>query len=464
MISLWQCNFLPRSAYGWTFAETLLLLHSQPPAVNTLAFLVYLLDDLTSLGEAVLLRLLQLVLVTVTIFSWTAVIRHLGLGRRYQVAFWLLLMSHPMTLFFFDHLNHTSLAPPTTGLFVLAGWRYFNKPSGRTAAWFSASVLLLIMTRAVWHPPFALAVLALAYLHGRSSGAGRLSILKGLAAPMTVAVLWLLKNFLLFGVIGMSSWTSWNLGGRMLPDFFRDHKPDWGIVEDYYAEKPRLRAWFASAPATGILTLVPPEQTLGGGGNGNHYAVPALGSADMKALLSDYRQNPAKYIDRVIWNLYYFNLAALESPYAYDFQSGRSTNLNEPTPRNIYARLHSILYQGTWLGDIVVVRGSRAVFRPSILPYLLPVLFLGAMVAGYRVRNLARAHASMLMVLGWSGFSYISTVIIVDGGESARMRWEVEPIAWVCVMAMVATWRQVRSAKSGLTRPQDSVSVQPEAA
>lgn len=429
---------LPLEAYGWNFPESLLLFHAQPPVLNIVAFVVHLLTGTTGLSDAAALRLLQCMLTTTAIFSWFAVLRGMGLGLGYRVAFWVLLMAHPMTLFFFDHLNHTTLAPALAGVFALAAWRFFDRPAARTATWFATALALMALTRTVWHLPYVLTVLAFALGYGRRAGVRTGVLVAALGLPLLPVAAWLAKNYLLFGVVGMTSWTGWNLGGEQVRNFLADRKPDWAIVDAYYADRPRLRAWFEKAPATSVMTLLPPDVAPPWSTNGNHFAIPALNQADLDARKQFYREHPRKFIERVAWHLYYFNLRPFENPYGYNTAAGKSSDLMAPTPRNVYLAIHGLVYQGTWLGDMVALRIGKVMLRPSVLPYLLPVIFLVAMAAAVIARNrLAAPQRAVMFLLGVSGLCFLATVILVDGGESSRMRWEVEPMGWVCAMVLI---------------------------
>ncbi|MDK2972409.1 MAG: hypothetical protein PWP23_2164 [Candidatus Sumerlaeota bacterium] len=433
---LWQ--LLPREALLEQPFKSLFLLHAQPPVLNTLFALLLHIER----GFGVpLQQSATLVFHGVALLSC---ILWFGLARRLtghvSVAFLVLVLmvTNPAFPLFQGEFFYPHLLLLFAAVYFWAAYLWACRPTRWRLAFLLAGLGLMVQTRSLWHPVtviLPLACVAWATLD-RREGWRRVARRVG-AGLMVFGLLvgpWMVKNAVIFGSPGFSSWLGYNLeakpegapawaGRTRISEFIHTGQYDEALVAAYYT--PERLEWLQHQAVTGPVDKLAPIQHEMLKRNMNHLAIPALNRQDVRDLVDHYRSNPDLYLQRCVSHLVKFDLPCYAQPW------GRP--LCEPffpfgTP---WRDVHAIVYHGRWFGHIFrAVCHCPSFFLMALLPL---ALFTG--LAGFVLRPAdPRWFTAGLMALCYLWL--LAMAVFVDGFESCRMRWHLEP-AYLILLAMV---------------------------
>lgn len=203
LASSWQLIDLPvleRDPFGSVW-----YLHTQPPLHNLLIGSILRWSPVPPLGLIFVLYLASLVgaalLFTDVLSKWN--VRPWVAGLISGLCF-----ANPNLL---STIGIASYEVPVAFLMMAVLWwfqRYLQQPGWGPLIGLSATLGVLVMTRSLFHPAFALAVVALAVIARRATWR---QIGAGLAIPLVLAGGWMLKNQVVFSTPTMSSWFGFNL-------------------------------------------------------------------------------------------------------------------------------------------------------------------------------------------------------------------------------------------------------------
>lgn len=410
----WYWQYLDADLLRDRLAESLWFLHSQPPGLNALLGLAgTLAGDLAPVlaglwiagGAAMALALMSL-------------LRQVGCGRiGTMVATLVLANGLPWVVYerwlFYDF--------PCAALVVLAGWSLFSldRRPGVACGVFAACGLGLTLTRSLFHPAWLAASLLL-LVWAAPPRVRRLAVGCSAAALLVTAGL-VVKNGVVFGVWGTSSWLGMSLAKMTtarLPPAERDRLIATGEISRFAAVRPFspvatyervLGRTFddCAIPALGRRTR------SGGAPNYNHAAYLEIGRQSRVDALTAMQTHPDLYLDSVRRAALQF----LRSPLAYP--------AFRPTLEQV--RALAVGYQVTF---------GR---MPVATVLLLTSMALAGVGFGAGVRSGNRALAA---ASAWYVVTVVWLVVVgsmVEIGENQRFRFVVTPAMWA-VLAAAAGW------------------------
>lgn len=434
---LWQV--LPLEALLDHPFESLLLLHGQPPFVNVLVLIFYRFEALTGIHHDSAATVFMLAVAW--LFCWLFFQMAFKMSGSVTVSCVVgaLLVTNPGFVRHMQGLYYTPIVPVEILLVLFATHRFLREPRRRTLAWLVLALSLVVYTRSVWHPLFGFVVLLLVFPRGGMVNRRRL-MAEGIGAYALLTGAWMLKNAILFGSFSFSTWLGFNLGGHETTRFVEEQSYDEAIVRDYYS--PGMIEWFADKPAVAMVKKnidLPPE-AASIGTNMNHFAVPALGAADVRTRLGELLGSPRALAERVFMHLSRFDAATYANAYLIDAKTGLYDPVPVPSPLDAVLRLHDQLYYGSWLRPLWALRFGGYTWRPSFnFLVLLPLSLWGGYVVARRGADgeTRRLAAVALFLVGW----FVAMMLLIDGRESNRIRWEIEPALLILLGAALSRIR-----------------------
>ncbi len=393
--------------------RSLLWFHAFPPGMALLAGVVLKLGSPAMLAELVFsLSGLTLALSLRALF--TRVVSSAWAPTLLAFAF---VMTPPAIylekIFLYDHLTATLLCVAAL-LFV----RAIEKPThGR---WFSFGLAMAVLgfLRSAFHPAWLLGVVA------ATSFFARVPFRKTQLAfvPMAALLAWIVKNAVLFGVLGVTSWGPANLVAvttNQLPAAERTEWIERGLVSRYAAISV-----FAPPAAYGTEFEVPPglppqvtrlTKPTSGAGNFNHWLfleVNRVRERDVKAYL---RISPTEWLTTVFTKSLPQYLGPTTRWHPWNGRGGS------------HDRHHAALggFERIYVG-LLHPFGSLGVY------VFMPLVLALAFRKSWKLRQRGDRALSALI-----GFSLLHIGVISAAaccfalGENARYRFMIEPLLWL---------------------------------
>lgn len=183
-------------------------LHMQPPLYNA-AF--GLLLAAPTAWQLVLVGVTMFGLYLVTVLASYGTMTELGLSRRVAFVVVLVVVAlNPAELAFETVLFYVT---PTAALLTLFGYlvvRLLRQPSGLRSALAFGVAAVTALVNSSFQPFFVMALFGVVVVAG-VRGAARRAVLLGGAGPILVLVGWMVRTFVLFGLVTTSSWLGMNL-------------------------------------------------------------------------------------------------------------------------------------------------------------------------------------------------------------------------------------------------------------
>jgi hypothetical protein len=276
------------------------------------------------------------------------------------------------------------------------------------------------------------------------------------AAALLVALVspWMIKNKILFNEASFTTWLGFNVRNLNFGT-----NPIWEfVVKQAYSEE-EVRAYYSDRQwerlrDEPVVTLLYKksldEQSTDAMVNMNHYAVPALNRVSLHKAIRDYRSRPSEYATNVAFNLFFLSLPASYVIYSYDMK----TMHYEVWPGTAYGDTHDQIYYGRWLIGPTMIRLPWG--KVGLNHYLFLWLPLALVMGARRLRRIREPDGAVWALLLAMYVWLVAVVVLVDGSEGARMRWQLEPVFLLLVVQgvreIVAGWRRRRSGRA-LTGP-----------
>jgi len=405
----------------------LLLLHSQPPVTNVLLWAAFAWQGRTGMDARLFVTIMFCVAGLISCMTWYRCAEILLRSRRAATLLVLLIVINP-SFWLFDRLfTYTNLELCEMGLFLLAAIRWSRLPTTRRLIGAMIALTLIVHTRSLYHPMVGVLFGGLAALHlwrrGQSlTQAGKQILIPCLIYAALVAP-WMIKNKILFRTAAFSSWIGLNF--KTLAN--DESCPIWVFVGNgTFSEKAvrkyypkRLLAWYQREPVLAQVWKDEKRKDI----NLNHYAVPPLSAISFKKTLEYIRLNPKYFLwARVLRSAVAFDLPSYYRTYTKDQKTGQY----RLDVDNAYSRWLDKVYYGALLRPRLDFDWLGIRVTPSLFIMLwFPLAMLGSAWRGWRLDTGERFIALLMVaIFCW----LLPMVLVIDGAESARMRWHLEPM------------------------------------
>lgn len=444
----WQ--LLPADALRRDFGQAMLDLHAQPPWLNLVFGACLNAADATGTRPETWACLLQCAVGGLTVLALHALslrlLVHAALRRIVLGA----VVLNPFLYATVGHLFYTGYELAFLAFAALALHHYAQGPSPQRLALFLLPALLLVLARAVFPPLwFGLVwLVALALARARFERQPRAWIAVSVVAALLVCA-WPAKNLIRFGFFGTTSWSGYNLS-RGLPL----HSPVIETVFERDARTPPDPKWQAFAQKAVPLSMRSEEGVAAisksdGSPNWNHASIipasRALGRGATEYLL----EKPSRLWRRAK-DYYLSGFTIYEGRNPYTGELGWDVAKPDPPRGGVWPVLYEALLFQRFSAD--APRDGEA--RPTTgFAFTLPwMLLFAALMVWRRRRAVSPADSVVAFMLGCIVWVAV-LVLTVDGMESNRMRFPLEPylllaLAWAVEQALASLAARRRDASA----------------
>lgn len=404
-------HFAPLHLLRTRLFETVFYLHFQPPLYNLyLGATVKLFGTHATTAFAVASGAVGFACYVVLY----GLMRTLGAARAVAFAFSSAYIVFPAALLFESYLFYTSFVAALLVFSAAALHRAVTMGTALRWGAFFALLSVVILVRALFHPA-CLVLVALAL--GWALPQQRRAIGRGVAIPLLLVFAVCVKNAVVFGFFGTSSWTGFALARmtvRNLPDATRRQWIAEGALSPLSSVRPpgsldEYAKFVPLPPKTGIAVLDEPRKPKGDL-NLHHLAYVGISKALGRDALVVMRRAPGVYI----------SAAGRACRRFLEPSSGW-----HPLERNLrhirrYDAVHRALFHFPGFG------------RSGIYLLLLPfALIWGARAAARRAVDRAAALTLGFMV---ATIAYVTlTGCLLEPQENMRFRFMIEAFLWVVV-------------------------------
>lgn len=410
---------------------TLWYLHSQPPLFNLLIGLAL------RLGDTGFLWAMGLLYAAVTLggnLAFHALARDLT-GRprlTFVIAAWLCVA--PSVLLFSSKLYYDGLVP---WMLTMACWGLHHGLTRRRFApllFGFAMLAAVILLRSMLHPILYLAVFAIFLTLGTGQ---RARIARAAAAPAALLALLMLKNLLVFGTIGYSSWAALNLGHTTVDRLPMAEKRVL-IAEGRMSRFAGLVDGFS--PPQVYLAMLPPTPPTGqpsldaltkssGEANWNHIVYTRIGTERAHDALVALSVAPLDFARVLVISLYHFHRPSSEF-------KGLERNLAVIAGWERLANATIGLQPAAWAGRTGdPARPQAFLLQMSYTAWAVTlgflggaVLLLGQLLTHARRRTLPPATLATPIALALIGGFVLIVSSSFDVWENNRAHYDIAPV------------------------------------
>lgn len=398
-------------------ARGLYYLHAQPPLFNLfLGWVLKLFPGVSRSAFSVIYGLAGLAM----LMGMAWLMDRLGVSRVVNAALCLVTASTPNFIVYRYWLFYTLPVAflLVAGAILLA--KYVESGRAALAHGFSWCAAILMMTRAVYHPVWLLAVLAVAsLLLGRPK---RKTLLVSAIVPLVVVHLWFLKSYVQVENFGSSSWLGMNLAKRWplsqteMADLYRDgHLPSvWHRRP--FREPDELRHYGYFGESSHVHPALDAPYKSNGEPNFNHRDYARISREMLRGDLYLISHFPGRYLERFSTALLlYLQPGPNSVHFLVDYDFSRVHRLKDWLTRYVF------------LGGRIErpIRMLEPSFNLIMVGFLVLVIF--GCVASFRRKggdpDGRPVFAYMVLTIVWVTL----TTNLIEIGENDRMRWEVEP-------------------------------------
>ncbi len=429
--------------------RTVLLLHYQPPLFNLFIGLVCKIfpDNFILVFQLIYLALGLCLCIAVFLLG----IR-LGLGRKWAFALSGVFTVTPATILL---ENWAFYSYPVALLLVLAALALNFFAETRKLVWLFCLFLLLatvVLTRSMFHPLWLLLVSGALWLLLPEC---RRRIVTAALIPLLVVGLWMAKNYYTVGgfttstLLGMnmSKITIMQLSGPERVRLYSQQKMSVAGLYSPFESLDYYRANFkdiAGYLPSGI-PILDNERTAGGAPNFNHPAYVDISRRFLHDDLSVVRYRPAAYIGGVFGALSLY----VQPPHDQIFNP---ENVKKIAP---WVRVSDVILYGQlsslWRDNYHTEFKSRIRLSESLPDIGLFVLAALLAIALYWPAALARGGLEGLRgprgitaLFMFFTVAYVSGVVnLLEIGENARIRYEIEPLIWLLAASAFSSMRKL---------------------
>ncbi|GAB4565358.1 MAG: hypothetical protein Tsb0020_16180 [Haliangiales bacterium] len=431
--------------------ENLYHLHSQPPLMNaTLAALLALFGD----GYVVACYIGFALMSLATVLAVDAVTCELCHSRSAGLSAGLLILLAPAMICYGHTLYHALPAAFVTTSGVWALRRAAERPSLARLSLVAALLLTASLLWAAFHP---LWLLTTALWLWWSLPAARARVVATMAAPLAIVLLLIIKNGLVFGVWGLSSWSGMNLARvtvQQLPKAERDAAVAAGELSPVAGVRPfaALR-WYRDAgvtmPEASGLPLLDSPLRPNQQRNLHHRAYIEIAQRYRDDAVRMICADPGTYLAAAFkgfWVLYLHP--------ASDFHVVAEPN----RALGAYATVYEFLVYGTPAdhalpADMAPERGwsfwhSFVISGVFLKLYVLTSLLWGPVWVWRHARaGTLRSPDGVTAVALVGALWYVTLVCnLLELGENQRFRFTIEPITTILItVGLTALWQRWRA-------------------
>jgi hypothetical protein len=370
-----------------------------------------------------------------------ALMRRLGAGGWAAAGLTGLFMLSPACLLYEHWLFYTY---PVTLLLVVGAWSFHAWLGTRHIglAWLCGiSMAAVSLTMAAFHLAWYVAVALWAWLAARRQGADRWAVRMAFAVPGAVVLAWYVKNMLVFGVFGPSSWMGMNLSRvtiREIPLAQRAAHVAAGRLGPIalHAEFQPVEAYaglYTPLPATGVPALDAPRKASGAP-NMNHRDVVPVARAYMTEVPRALWLEPGRWGRSVALAQAAYFLPASDFPFP-----GENPRLLRAWREPFEAAFNGCLRP--WLGVPPQDAGLLGHAARRVAWWLvLATPLLGAWA--WRRSGLGTPTAATLGLLVGCVL-FVWALGFIEQGENNRFRFATDPL----LLAVLAAWLAARQAR-----------------
>lgn len=437
--------------YGWQLIpwdvltsdplRSLWYLHVQPPGWN---FFLGVPSWISPLSDRVTVQLLMLVVGLIVVVLAARLAERLGLGRRTAIGVSLLATLHPEVLKGAFEPNY-ELAVAALLLGVCLAVARLDRGGDFPRAFVVLSIVLvvLVMTRSLYHPILIAVILVPLGLWGRRVLTRR-ALVVAVLVPLVVVGGWMVKNQALFGHANLSSWFGMNLQRAVIPVLDLDDLEEMyanGEVSDIAMIGPFGRySLYESVvepcePSRSHRSLSEPMRTTDPVSPNFNYEcfLPLFDRAGQDAW-AVIREHPGVWLEGRLWSL--------RTTFAVADRPGQSSSVVMRVLDDVYS-VARVDYRGVlstegWGTPIYGRLVAPTDFGLVLLPMYGALAMVGVLVGwrGWRRRTMTASDWAMATAATLAVFTVVVGAV-AELGEQSRFRTAVDPLATVVVGAIV---------------------------
>ncbi|MBN1680548.1 MAG: hypothetical protein JW966_09665 [Anaerolineae bacterium] len=418
---LWQT--IPTQALRHDLLENLFYFHANPPLYNTYAavfFRLFYPDHMTAL------HLGNIVLGSLSVGLIFFISYHLSSNWVLAAFTALVVAFHPGLIILEAYPLYTLLAMFLVVLCV--SWIVFYQRHKKL--WYLYAFLttlnVLVLTRSLYHPVLILfGIVFAAYL--AVTQWRRLLIVGSLISLITV--FWLVKNGVVFGFVGTSSWTGANIWRVVRARYSAEELQsfvDEGMIEPFHTNRrtlllPSDYKEYGFDEVSDIEALNRDDR--------HNINIVAASKTYMDASLNVIKHDPSHFLGNIILAYNRYSCPSIDLKYLQD----NVVRLH---------RFHKTLYRFTQAEDAVsctvpIVDEPVCSANFFVIPLVIAastLFLLGQLIASrWRLRAVIQDHAALLVTVA---FILYTTVVgsAAEYGENNRFKFMIEPLLWLLVL------------------------------
>jgi hypothetical protein len=436
LTEFWQ--YLDVGILSENLAEGLLYLHSQPPLFN---FFLGITLKLFPENHPYILQLVFMLCGYLVYASTCKILTLNGMRTWVAIAIGTLIAIRPDAILYENYLIYSW---PIAALLMCAAyalWANSKNVSLRHLMTFVVCVTAVCLIRSVFHLIFFAGAAVFALL---SDTKARRTVYVLVISMAAVVLSVFLKNLILFGFFGSSSWmgmNSWHVFRGGVDATSIEHAVKKEIIPPIGLYKPfgALETYpekFAAVPEKfrAIESLSAPEKRVGGL-NFNHYAYIAISKEYKDASLKMMLNYPLKYIGAILQATKIYFVPADINPFMQENVATLKPYINTITARPVRKKIESV----------VIGSRSKSNSRASAVPrssYLfMPLMLLIA--AYYTVTRVRKdgARKTLPMLFMMYTICYVAVIsVMFELGENYRFHVMTDPLLLTIVALAIRSW------------------------
>ncbi|MCP4421015.1 MAG: hypothetical protein GY805_30765 [Chloroflexi bacterium] len=409
------------------FAESIFYLHAQPPLLNVLAGFLLWLQYQTSIPAEIWGALWHFVLGGLIVVGFLFLASKLIQIKWVKAFVMALVLFNPMFysfLFLFFYPTYELLA--LTMLF-LGAYLYFERGNLRFYVGACGTVGALVYTRSLFHPTWAM--LTIVFITGYGWYLLRFPKTRKQTVVIMITIIflvaWPIKNYLLFGISGYSSWQGYNLIQGLaqktpsISDYVNHNQTAYNLPSHYQD----------------IPVLAQPVKS-NGSVNWNHHMVIAYGQELQQQAVQIMKNRPLLLAEKA-WHNYQYGYASYSGRNPYEGNLDRRST--DTIPRYYWVRGYEIAVFQYWGNDIRL--------RPyNGFMFWFPMALTAVAWQWQQIRKRQSVAFGIIPLILFCILWALVSILFIDGAEGNRMRFATEPFT----LLLIGWWlsQQLSSSKN----------------